>query len=87
LLIKDRQLAEKNVQLAEKNVQLAEKNVQLAEKDGQLAEKDGQLAEKDGQLADLLRTSVLSLHKAGMDAEAIAATLNQDISIINNILR
>ena len=80
LLIKDRQLAEKNVQLAEKDGQLAEKNVQLAEK-------DGQLAEKDGQLADLLRTSVLSLHKAGMDAEAIAATLNQDISIINNIPR
>ena len=52
-----------------------------------LAEKQSLLAEKDGQLAELLRSSVMSLHKAGLDAEAIAATLNQDISIINNILR
>jgi hypothetical protein len=79
-------LAKQQLLLDQKDGQLAEKDGQLAEKDGQLAEKDGQLAEKDGQLADLLRTSVLSLRKVGMDAETIAATLQQDMSVITSIL-
>ena len=79
LMLKDKQLAEKTVLLAEKDGLLAEKDGQLAEKDGQLAEKDGQLAEKDeqlaekdGQLRELLRSSVLTLHKAGLSPETIA---------------
>jgi len=87
LLLKDKQLAEKNVLLAEKDGQLAEKDGQLAEKDGQLAEKDGQLAEKDGQLQELLRTSALSLHKAGLSPESIAASLGKDIDVIMTFLK
>ena len=73
--------------IEKRDTEILIKDRQLAEKNVLLAEKDGQLAEKDGQLAELLRTSVLSLHKAGLGAEAIAVTLNQDISIINSILR
>jgi DNA-directed RNA polymerase specialized sigma24 family protein len=80
-------LAEKDGQLAEKDGQLAEKDGQLAEKDGQLAEKDGQLAEKDGQLRELLRSSVLSLHKAGLSPETIATSLGKDVDAIRNLLK
>jgi hypothetical protein len=83
---RDTELMRKDKQLAEKNVLIAEKDGQLAEKDGQLAEKDGQLAEKDGQLNELLRTSVLSLHQAGLGPEAIADTLKQELEFIKSIL-
>ena len=83
---RDTELMLKDKQLAEKNVLLAEKNVLLAEKDGQLAEKDGQLAEKDGQLKELLRSSVLTLHKAGLSPETIATSLGKDVDIIKTLL-
>ena len=77
ILIKDRQLAEKNVKLAERDKQLAEKSVKLAEQDKQLAEQDVIIAEQNEQLQQkdsLLRKSVLAL-KATMPADQIAATL------------
>ena len=66
--------------------EIAENKNRLAKQQLLLDQKDVQLAEKDGQLADLLRTSVLSLRKAGLDAETIAATLQQDMSVITSIL-
>lgn len=77
----------RDTELMLKDKQLAEKNVLLAEKDSQLAEKDGQLAEKDGQLRELLRSSVLTLHKAGLSPEAIAASLGEDIDVIRTLLK
>ena len=55
-------------------------------KDKQLAETDGQLAEKDSQLRELLRSSVLPLHKAGLSPEAIAASLGEDVDVIKTLL-
>ncbi len=100
LMLKDKELAEKKVllaeqtaQLAEQTAQLAEQTAQLAEKEGQLAEqtaqlaeKDGQLAEKDEQLLELLRTSVHSLHQAGLSVETIAASLGKDTEVVRGLL-
>ncbi len=51
-----------------RDTELMLKDKQLAEKNVLLAEKDEQLAEKDGQLRELLRSSVLTLHKAGSES-------------------
>ena len=52
----------------------------------QLAEQKEQLEEKEVQLKDLLHTSVLSLHKAGLSIDAIASALNRDIETIKTVL-
>ena len=62
------------------------RDTELMLKDKQLAEKDGQLAEKDSQLRELLRSSVLPLHKAGLSPEAIAASLGEDVDVIKTLL-
>ena len=69
-----------------RDTELMLKDKQLAEKTVQLAEKDEQLAEKDGQLRELLRSSVLTLHKAGLSPEAIAASLGEDVDVIKTLL-
>ena len=62
------------------------RDTELMLKDKQLAETDGQLAEKDSQLRELLRSSVLPLHKAGLSPEAIAASLGEDVDVIKTLL-
>ena len=70
-----------------RDTELMLKDKQLAEKTVQLAEKDEQLAEKDGQLRELLRSSVLTLHKAGLSPETIAASLGEDVDVIKTLLK
>jgi hypothetical protein len=70
-----------------RDTELMLKDKQLAEKTVLLAEKDGQLAEKDGQLRELLRSSVLTLHKAGLSPETIAASLGKDVDVIKTLLK
>ena len=77
----------RDTELMLKDKQLAEMDKQLAEKTVLLAEKDGQLAEKDGQLRELLRSSVLTLHKAGLSPETIAASLGKDVDVIKTLLK
>ena len=69
-----------------RDTELMLKDKQLAEKTVLLAEKDEQLAEKDGQLRELLRSSVLTLHKAGLSPETIAASLGEDVNVIKTLL-
>jgi len=83
---KDAQLTEKDAQLTEKDAQLTEKDAQLTEKDAQLTEKDAQLTEKDAQLTELLKSSVLSLYKAGQSIDSIAASLHIDVGVVTRIL-
>ena len=86
LAAKDGQLTEKDKELAEKENQLAAKDGQLTEKDKELAEKENQLAAKDSRLGELLRSSVLSLHKAGLSQESVAAALGIDRELVGAIL-
>ena len=58
----------------------------IERRDTELMLKDKQLAEKDSQLRELLRSSVLTLHKAGLSPEAIAASLGEDVSVIRTLL-
>lgn len=83
---RDTELMLKDKQLAEMDVLLAEKDAQLAEKGGQLAAKAVLLAEKEGQLKELLRSSVLTLHKAGLSPETIATSLGKGVDIIRTLL-
>ena len=76
----------RDTELMLKDKQLAEMDVLLAEKDAQLAAKAVLLAEKEGQLKELLRSSVLPLHKAGLSPEAIAASLGEDVDAIKTLL-
>ena len=76
----------RDTELMLKDKQLAEMDVLLAEKDAQLAAKAVLLAEKEGQLKELLRSSVLPLHKAGLSPEAIAASLGEDVDVIKTLL-
>ena len=69
-----------------RDTELMLKDRQLAEKTVLLAEKDGQLAEKDGQLQELLRSSVRTLHQAGLTSDAIAASLGKDVETIHSLL-
>ena len=62
------------------------KDKELAKKDEQLAEDKALLAEKDGQLAALLRSSVQTLHQAGLSPEGIATSLGKDVETIKAIL-
>lgn len=59
----------------------------IERRDTELMLKDKQLAEKDGQLRELLRSSVLTLHKAGLSPDAIAASLGEDIDVIRTLLK
>lgn len=77
----------RDTELMLKDKQLAEMDVLLAEKDAQLAAKAVLLAEKEGQLKELLRSSVLPLHKAGLSPEAIATSLGEDIDVIRTLLK
>ena len=52
----------------------------------QLAEQKEQLEEQKEQLNDLLHTSVVSLHKAGLSIDSIASALNRDIETIKTVL-
>ena len=76
----------KDKEIAEKNVRLAEQNEQLAAQGEQLAAQGEQLAAQGEQLKQLLRTSVFSLHKAGLSPETIASSLGVDQIIVNEIL-
>ena len=87
ILLKDKQLAEKNVALAEKDKQLAEKNVALAEKDEQLAAQDEQLAAQNEQLQQqqaILRKSVLAL-RASMRPELVASALGITVDEVERL--
>ena len=77
----------RDTELMLKDKQLAEMDVLLAEKDAQLAAKAVLLAEKEGQLKELLRSSVLPLHKAGLSPETIAASLGKDVDVIKTLLK
>jgi hypothetical protein len=59
----------------------------IERRDTELMLKDKQLAEKDGQLKELLRSSVLTLHKAGLSPETIAASLGEDVDVIKTLLK
>lgn len=74
ILMRDRELAEKNARLAEKNAQLVEKDAQLAEKQTQLAEQ-----------TDMLRKTVRMLLDAGLEIDAIASSLGQDVETVKKL--
>ena len=79
-------LEEKSAALEEKSAALEEKSAALEEKSAALEEKSAALEEQKTQFNDLLRSSVLSLHKAGLTPEAIAASLGKDITVVRALL-
>lgn len=61
-------------------------DAELAESKAKMKAQGAELAEKNAQLDELLRSSVSSLHQAGLGAEAIAAALKTDVETVKHFL-
>lgn len=83
---KNYEIAQINAELCEKDAQLTEKDAQLTEKDAQLTAKDAELTAKDAQIMEILRSSVLSLQKAGQSVESIASSLHLEVDDVRKML-
>ncbi|MBQ6063500.1 MAG: hypothetical protein IJK87_07700 [Prevotella sp.] len=84
---KDAQLEEKDEQLEEKDAQLEEKDAQIEEKDAQLEEKDAMLKEKDIQMEEVVRNSILALHRSGLTVWQIAKSLGVDVEVVKSVVK
>ena len=90
---RDAQLEAKNAQIEERDMQLVkraallnEKNTLIKEQSVQLEEKNALLKEKDLQIGEVVRNSVLALHRSGLTDEQIAKSLKVDVELVRSVI-